>query len=605
MTLDVQLGMLESSGLIDVACIEPEPEYTFRHALVQEAAYASLLKADQKRLHLKVGELLERLYADQLDTLAPVLGRHFYEAGEPQRALRYFTLAGDAALQVYANIEAVEHYTRALEIALLTWPAHGGDSSAVLIHLYSNRGRALELSAQYERALSNYAEMEALAHQRSDDALELAALLAQATLYITPNTEFDFARGQALAEKALALARKLGDRAAEARLYWNLMRLLHWRGQGRQALEYGEQSLALARELNQREQLAFILHDIHRPYLATYQRRRAAEVLQEAAQLWRELGNLPMLADALASAADMDYDNGEYARTLALAQEAVHISRSIGNQWGQAFGSMMIGYVHFERGEIAQALEAIEQAIDLSKSAGVVILNLRLRLVLAWIHGTLGNEAAAGRMTETTIADIKRAGLSTPYWIAFPLVILAQLHILRGEFAGAEAILDRINAETQSKGWSAPPWVLRPEAELALAKGDYEHALACSEALIAEYNKSDVHIPVANALYLKGKALRGQGRLAAARETLLTALAEAEMTGSRIEAWPILLALSQLEAQGGPPAAANQFRHRAREIVTFIADHIERPDLRQSFLALPAVRAALEVEQEPIRTAPA
>ncbi len=62
MTLVSQLTTLEFAGLIRLAQVQPELEYVFRHALVQEAAYASLLRQDRRDLHRAVGETLERLY---------------------------------------------------------------------------------------------------------------------------------------------------------------------------------------------------------------------------------------------------------------------------------------------------------------------------------------------------------------------------------------------------------------------------------------------------------------------------------------------------------------------------------------------------------------
>ncbi len=71
------LTRLETAGLIRLAQIQPELEYLFRHALIRDAAYQSLLKADRKPLHRVVAEALERLYPDRLDELAPLLGQHY------------------------------------------------------------------------------------------------------------------------------------------------------------------------------------------------------------------------------------------------------------------------------------------------------------------------------------------------------------------------------------------------------------------------------------------------------------------------------------------------------------------------------------------------
>jgi len=117
MTIISHLNTLESTGLVQVAQIEPELEYLFRHALMQEAAYNSLLAADKKRLHLAVGETIEHLYPDRLDERAAMLAQHFERAGDDERALKYFIKAGEKALATFANQEAESHYRWALELS--------------------------------------------------------------------------------------------------------------------------------------------------------------------------------------------------------------------------------------------------------------------------------------------------------------------------------------------------------------------------------------------------------------------------------------------------------------------------------------------------------
>ncbi len=91
----------------------PAPEYRFRHGLVQEVAYGSLLEPARRSLHRRIGEALETLYGEGNDSVYGPLARHFAEADEPERAARYLIAAGDAARAVYADHEAVEHYRRA------------------------------------------------------------------------------------------------------------------------------------------------------------------------------------------------------------------------------------------------------------------------------------------------------------------------------------------------------------------------------------------------------------------------------------------------------------------------------------------------------------
>ncbi|MDQ2807222.1 MAG: hypothetical protein M3Z04_09985, partial [Chloroflexota bacterium] len=113
MSLAGGLDQLAAIGLIN-AVPGPDSAYSFRHALVQEAAYSTVLRSDRRRLHGVVGTTLEQLYPDRRAELAALLAFHFREAGLELRALAYYSLAGKTALAAYANREAADHYRAAL-----------------------------------------------------------------------------------------------------------------------------------------------------------------------------------------------------------------------------------------------------------------------------------------------------------------------------------------------------------------------------------------------------------------------------------------------------------------------------------------------------------
>jgi len=112
-----ELGRLEAGGLIQIAALQPELEYLFRHALVQEAAYASLLKQDRRALHKAAAEAILAQHPDRERELASVLAMHFENAGENGRAAEYLVIAGDHALERFANREGVGFYGRAIGLA--------------------------------------------------------------------------------------------------------------------------------------------------------------------------------------------------------------------------------------------------------------------------------------------------------------------------------------------------------------------------------------------------------------------------------------------------------------------------------------------------------
>jgi predicted ATPase len=113
---DTQLETLQERGLVRLATVRPELEYLFRHALVQDAAYGSLLKQERRELHGQVGEALEQLYPERVGELAPVLAMHFEQAGEPEKAITYLAEAGEHALRQNAIQEGFAAYDQAASL---------------------------------------------------------------------------------------------------------------------------------------------------------------------------------------------------------------------------------------------------------------------------------------------------------------------------------------------------------------------------------------------------------------------------------------------------------------------------------------------------------
>jgi len=580
-----QLTHLETVGLIKLVQAHPELEYLFRHNLVQEVAYNSLLIEDRKKLHRKVGEAIEESYPDRLEEFAAVLGNHFEIAGDEQRALKYFTLAGDTDFAIYANAEAVSHYTRALKI-LPTCEV----SSEELIHLYTNLGRALELNSQYDLALAKYEEMEALAQTQDDRPMALAALAARITVYTTPTEFFDPAQGEALAEQALRLTRELGDQTTEAKLLWTLLRLHIFTDKMSEAIDYGERSLALARELNLREQMAFTLTDLaSQCYLLSGRLDQAKVALHEARDIWRELDNLPMLANSLSTLCAISVFAGEYEQALPFSQEAYQISESIGNRWGQSHSRYKVGYAFWELGQPEQAIAMMEDSLHLSEVSGFIFPQAITRVDLALLYGELG---AIERGMETVRMALVVTETKVPFVHGLAMAALTHLHLLNGNLTEAEAVLDQSKEALTMEGYPAFSMSIHvTDGELALRQGDYERAVTMTDAVLAELHQFGMRSYIPTVLYIQAQALLGQGQNEAALKRLREAHAEAEAIGSRRMLWQILFALSKLETD---PTEAETLRQQAREIVEYITDHIDQDDLRRSFLNLPDVRAVLD-----------
>ena len=587
--IDARLNALEASGLIRQAQALPDLQYLFRHALLQDAAYRSLVRDDRRAQHSLVGQVLERLYPERLEEFAAMLALHFDEAGEEERALKYYTQAGDFALRRYANAEAISHYTCALDI-LRRSP---GLRAAPVSQLYTRRGRAFELSGQFEQALANYTAMEAYALDRDDRVLMLAALTARATIHSTPSAVHNPALARTLSGQALDLARELGDRQAQARNLWNLMILAQFSGHMRDAVTFGEESLSIARELDLPEQLAYTLNDIVRAYLGVGRFARAWEALDEARPIWRALGNQPMLTDNLGRSARIYCAVGEYERAIAAADEARRLSESIGNLWGQAFCRMFVGMVHSERGDMTTAIETMTECIRIAGQAGLVMALVGTRADLAWLYGTLGAQETGMAMARAALTTAEQR---LPVFRPWAVASLARLQVMRGDLEAARASVLDAYSGLELEDFSTPGAALAPlsDAELAIASHDYARAASLMGDLSARLRKIGMRSYLSDAEYLKGRALWLLGQADDATRALREARAEAESVGSRRMLWQILAALSEIEEAQGRHLEAMQLRAQARGVLSYIAAHIPTPEQRDSFVRQPAVRASLD-----------
>jgi tetratricopeptide (TPR) repeat protein len=585
-SLDATLLQLEAAELVRTAN-EPDAEggsaFRFKHALVQDTIYASLLKHDRKQLHQLVAAALEHEYQSNLDPIAARLAQHYSEAGEDAKTLEYALRAAEVAGRVYANAEAILYLTQAIEIA-----SRNELDSALLQQLFVKRGRALELMNQYDRALANYDELYDLAHARTDRAMELGAQMARATIFSTPNAQFNPTFAADLSNRSLALARELNDRASEARILWNLMLLYHFTGHPTDAIVYGEQAVALAREMNLRERLAYALNDVSRPYFTTGQPERAFNALIEAQALWRELDNKPMLADNLNTLGTGVSNVGEQDRGLALLAEAYGVADAIGNIWAMSHSRMTTGIIYMERGQIEQALAAMAEGLSLARRAGFQIGIVTIKTALALMYTSMGD---LPRGIQTLEAD-PFAHERERAWEAHSLGVLAQLYVRQGDLVHARELVQSSYAAME-RG-SANPFAmgtsLIADAELALAERDFARALVLVDKLFATPGQGRIRSIYVNTLSIQGRALLGHGRIEEALEVLRKAREEAERVGSRRFLWRILGLLSEIETQRGNPTKAAEYKTQAREIVEFIAAHTPT-EYRQSFLDLPDVRA--------------
>jgi class 3 adenylate cyclase/tetratricopeptide (TPR) repeat protein len=156
--LDDALNQLVSSELVYRRGVAPDATYSFKHALVQDAAYQSLLKSKRQQLHARIAQALEQS-PDAGEAAPEVLARHLTDAGLAARAVPYWRRAGELAAGRSANQEAIAHLSEGLELiaTLPDAPEHLNEELALLLAiggpLMANKGFAApEVERTYSRA---------------------------------------------------------------------------------------------------------------------------------------------------------------------------------------------------------------------------------------------------------------------------------------------------------------------------------------------------------------------------------------------------------------------------------------------------------------------
>jgi tetratricopeptide (TPR) repeat protein len=578
------LERLEARQLIR-ALVEVEPAFTFKHNLVQQTAYESLLAADRRLLHRTVGEALERSFGDRQDEAAEILAGHFERAGEAAKALHFTAIAAEQALRRFATAEAAGLFARAIELA-----AQGEFDEARVLNLYKQRGRALELGGDYNAALAVYRELEIAGREREVPRLELAAVIGAASLFAVPTPLFDPAEALSYTKRAMVLAEAIGDPAGQAKVYW-LQLLVQTRLDPGAGAAAGEAGLALARRHGLREQEAFILNDIQADYQVLGHSDRALRALQEARPIWEELDNLPMLADNLASTAMLHSILAQYDLAVERSHESLAISERTGNLWGQSYGRVALGIAAFARGELGSAIREMSRCIDLSEQAGFVYPQTALRAMLAIVYGLAGDLDTAEALGTRSV-DLS--------WHSF------------GQVSGNRRWLGRHSARRSRTGPPAPaessttsmgskivtldspiPLVMAIPA-YHFARGDYAGALRSVDELIAAFEEFEWRSVRGPLLMMRGRSLKELGRSDEARDVFSTAYDEQRRQGLEAGLWEIEAELGQTAVDGGNLVEAVRWFRSAAAHLHQVAEGLTEHGLAERFLSQPHIQDILQ-----------
>jgi predicted ATPase len=442
-TLERELGKLVDAELLYQREMPPQATYTFRHALIQDAAYQTLLKSTRQQYHLRIAQALAA-EASRTDEIEPELVAHHYtEAGLIAQAIPWWQQAGEQSARRSASVEAIGHLDKAVTLLeMLPDDAERARQELVLRlalgrPLVATRGQA---SRDVERT---YARARELCRQLDDTAQICPALFGLFGFHLA---RVELHVGRSLGEELLALVQTTGDPFALVAARRALGTTLFYLGELESAYEHADAGVAVYRR--------------HHPRTHLYGREVGVACQLYTAMALQLLG-YPERAD----------------RALA---EGRRLAQELSDPFGEVFALAHSAQVHQFRGEPARALEFADAALVLARAQEFPYYATIASALRAW---ALGKDAKPDdRLAQISWALAERRALGSELARPYYLALLSEVHRDAGDIEEALALLAESSALADSTGerwWLAEQHRLTGELLLLGDAPDEREAERC------------------------------------------------------------------------------------------------------------------------------
>src|SRR5262249_2270976 len=412
-----------------------QAHYLFKHALIQDMAYQSLLKSKRQQLHQQIAQVLEERFTETVETQPELVAHHYTEAGLAEQAIPYWQQAGQRAMERSANVEAIAHVTKGLDL-LKTLPDSPEPTKQELTlqialgpALIATKGFAAPEVGQV------YARAQELCKQ-IDETPQLFPALFGVWLFRWGRGELQPTRE--LGERLLRLARSGQDPALLLEAHHALWPTLVYLGELTSGCAHWEQGIALHDPQHHRPLAS--LYGGHDPGVCC--RNFAAVALwlmghpdqalkksHEALTLAQELAHPYSLALALEFAAKLRQLRREEQVAQERAAAVIVLSREQGFALTLAWGTILQGWVLVQQGRGEEGIAQIRQRLSALRAIGTEITRPYHLALLAEAYGKVGQiEEGLGVMAEA-LDIVHKTG---ERWYE------AELHRLKGELLLAQ-----------------------------------------------------------------------------------------------------------------------------------------------------------------------
>ena len=487
-TEDMQsaLSLLEQADIIYRVGISPFVRFAFKHVLLRDAIYDSLLRSKKQQIHADIAAILEHDFPKLVENQPEVLAFHFQEAGNHQLAIRYWFKSGQRALAHSANVESIANFRKALQL------------------------------------LNVLPETPERTKQEIDIQLALGIPLIAVQGYTAAETREAFSRARTLCLRLGNVPEYFQALFGEWGYFW-------MGGKNADALRMADEFLSRSRELSN-PVLSMVAHRVMGSTLLTVgDFQSSANHFEETIRLSTSEGKRPlyslyMVEPQAASLLLLSWDLwflGYPDQSLSRVSEALALGQDLGHPYTVAFAHYMKSVVHLLRGEAARALESAERSFEMSQEQRFSLYEILSRISRGRAMGDLGQHEEARAEIALGIDEARRNGVGFMH----PMMDswLAEAYVRIGENERALSIVERTLADmgdATGRSWEAELHRQRAHILLTLSPsniGEAESCLTRSIEVARSQSTKSLELRAATSL---AELWRTQGRADEARAML-------------------------------------------------------------------------------------
>jgi class 3 adenylate cyclase/predicted ATPase len=479
------LDRVVAAGLLFQQGLPPHGTYLFKHALVQDAAYGTLLRQPRRALHARIAEALEGQFADIVESQPELLARHCTEAGQIERAVPMWVQAGSNAARTSASTEALRHFNKALDLvrSMPDDKARNRHELAIQINLGHVHVTAKGFGAP--EAGASYARARDLANDLQDQSQLFTSMWG---LWLFNNTQPGKGAARSLSEELLAL----GARTADS-------------GQMLQACHASWTT-------------NFIIGDFGYTSRQARRGRELYDASEHRTHKYLYAGHDPGVCSRIFGAASA-FVLGFPDQALSLVREASDLAKTLNHPLSLIIGELFRTLVHLFRGEPRDAMPILDRAVRVATEAGIP-RGMWANFLNGWALAVDGGaEAGVSR----ALLDFDAPGaagqeLLRPFYTG----VLADMCRAAGRLDDGLRLVNKALelATTLDSHWGLAE-AHRIKGELLLARGEAEAAVEpCFETAIGIARRQGARSWELRAAISFARFRQSQGRAADAKEQL-------------------------------------------------------------------------------------